>query len=406
MGKKVIRLTEADIEKIVQKVLSEQPLNDNLVLEQLNDRITSFMEEKQTEIFNDNRFIQPVAGQDGLPSVEITDKEGNVVFNKPFDRNTGVATVNRKFDLGTVKLSEYYDEIIGNNNNFKTLISLHPEIKEQMNNMVIPFIMYPYSSDASFKIFEYNKRKRKKRNQRRRELKSSDRFSAFDVRVPLKQFFDNTPMAWGRRNFFYEIEMGSIALNLGSVGILHFGDNGEKVKLSGDTDFAEGKVKLDLVDMFDYDTIDFKDQTKFDNALNKFKTELNSGLKKLTGLKDWLQKQNLIVYGYASQDANPDDKVSGGYDPCKGSGLRKDYNVCLSKARAEKVASELQKVFNEAGVQVTIKHQGNGETTKFKADDGSVGNGWSDGKKDDEKNLSPNRRVIFNIPKYTEVTRN
>ena len=73
----------------------------------------------------------------------------------------------------------------------------------------------------------------------------------------------------------------------------------------------------------------------------------------------------------------------------------------LSNARAEKVASELQKVFDDVGVQVTIKHQGAGETTKF-----SDGNGWSDKQKDTEEQLSPNRRVLFNIPKYTEVIRN
>ena len=120
MAKRVIRLTEADIEKLVQKVLNEQPLNETLVLEQLNDTIQSFMYEKQKEIFNDSLFIRLVI-EGGTPYVVINNKEREEVYKKAFN-GQGMIPINRSFVLADKKLSDYYDDIIGDNNNFKTRV--------------------------------------------------------------------------------------------------------------------------------------------------------------------------------------------------------------------------------------------------------------------------------------------
>lgn len=400
MVKKVIRLTEADLQKLVQKVLSEQPMNDNLVLDELNDRIQSFIAEKQSEIFNESAFIRLVVEGNTL-YVVITNKDRKEVYKKAFN-NQNMIPINGSFVIADEKLSNYYDEIIGGNSNFETLISLHPEIKDQMDKMKISLGIVPLRGEGtpSFK-FDLRRNSRQNRNQ----FKEEGIYGKYGEAFPIGDVFNNAKFVYRiNRKVLGLVEMGSMQLALGRVGLVNFGDTGEDVPNTGDTSsFAEGKVKLDLVDMFDYDTINFKDENKFNEALNKFRGDLNQGLTELKGLKDWLEKQNLIVYGYASQDANPEESVQGKYGPCKGygSGLRKEYNVCLSNARAEKVASELQKVFDDVGVQVTIKHQGAGETTKF-----SDGNGWSDKQKDTEEQLSPNRRVLFNIPKYTEVIRN
>lgn len=400
MAKKVIRLTEADLQKLVQKVLSEQPMNDNLVLAELNDRIQSFIAEKQSEIFNESAFIRLVV-EGNTPYVVITNKDREEVYKKAFN-NQNIIPINGSFVIADERLSNYYDEIIGGNSNFETLISLHPEIKDQMDKMKISLGIVPLRGEGtpSFK-FDIRRNSRQNRNQ----YKEEGIYGKYGEAFPIGDVFNNAKFVNRiNRKVLGLVEMGAMQLALGRVGLVNFGDKGENIPNTGDTSsFAEGKVKLDLVDMFDYDTINFKDQTKFDDALNKFRVKLNLGLTELKGLKDWLEKQNLIVYGYASQDADPEESVQGKYGPCKGygSGLRKEYNVCLSNARAEKVASELQKVFDDAGVQVTIKHQGAGETTKF-----SDGNGWSDKQKDTEEQLSPNRRVLFNIPKYTEVIRN
>ena len=400
MAKKVIRLTEADLQKLVQKVLSEQPMNDNLVLDELNNRIQSFIAEKQSEIFNESAFIRLVVEGNTL-YVVITNKDRKEVYKKAFN-NQNMIPINGSFVIADEKLSNYYDEIIGGNSNFETLISLHPEIKDQMDKMKISLGIVPLRGEGtpSFK-FDLRRNSRQNRNQ----FKEEGIYGKYGEAFPIGDVFNNAKFVYRiNRKVLGLVEMGSMQLALGRVGLVNFGDTGEDVPNTGDTSsFAEGKVKLDLVDMFDYDTINFKDENKFNEALNKFRGDLNQGLTELKGLKDWLEKQNLIVYGYASQDANPEESVQGKYGPCKGygSGLRKEYNVCLSNARAEKVASELQKVFDDVGVQVTIKHQGAGETTKF-----SDGNGWSDKQKDTEEQLSPNRRVLFNIPKYTEVIRN
>lgn len=400
MAKKVIRLTEADLQKLVQKVLSEQPMNDNLVLAELNDRIQSFIAEKQSEIFNESAFIRLVV-EGNTPYVVITNKDREEVYKKAFN-NQNIIPINGSFVIADERLSNYYDEIIGGNSNFETLISLHPEIKDQMDKMKISLGIVPLRGEGtpSFK-FDIRRNSRQNRNQ----YKEEGIYGKYGEAFPIGDVFNNAKFVNRiNRKVLGLVEMGAMQLALGRVGLVNFGDKGENVPNTGDTSsFAEGKVKLDLVDMFDYDTINFKDETKFNQALSVFNEKLNNGLTDLKGLKDWLEKQNLIVYGYASQDADPEESVQGKYGPCKGygSGLRKEYNVCLSNARAEKVASELQKVFDDAGVQVTIKHQGAGETTKF-----SDGNGWSDKQKDTEEQLSPNRRVLFNIPKYTEVIRN
>lgn len=400
MAKKVIRLTEADLQKLVQKVLSEQPMNDNLVLAELNDRIQSFIAEKQSEIFNESAFIRLVV-EGNTPYVVITNKDREEVYKKAFN-NQNIIPINGSFVIADERLSNYYDEIIGGNSNFETLISSHPEIKEQMDKMKISLGIVPLRGEGtpSFK-FDIRRNSRQNRNQ----YKEEGIYGKYGEAFPIGDVFNNAKFVNRiNRKVLGLVEMGAMQLALGRVGLVNFGDTGEDVPNTGDTSsFAEGKVKLDLVDMFDYDTINFKDENKFNEALNKFREDLNQGLDRFKGLKDFLEKQNLIVYGYASQDADPEESIQGKYGPCKGygSGLRKEYNVCLSNARAEKVASELQKVFDDAGVQVTIKHQGAGETTKF-----SDGNGWSDKQKDTEEQLSPNRRVLFNIPKYTEVTRN
>ena len=408
MGKKVIRLTEADIEKIVKKIISEQGMNDTEVLNELNKKIQSFMKEKQKEIFNENLFIQPVAGPNGNPNIEITDKEGNVTFNKPFlyyQDKGNLVIVKRPFDLGSVELKNYYDEIIGNNSNFKKLISLHPEIKDQMDNMKISLLMGPLKNIdgiPSFKLFQYDKsnasRKGKKSiNARRKKLKSNDKFWGFNTKIPLMDFFNGHPMAWGRNRFFIEIEMGSIGLYLDEVGLVNFGDEGETVT----PEFASENIKLDLVDVFKFDTIDMNDPSGYQEVLVKFKSDLNDGLTGLKGFKEFLQKQNLVVNGFASRDNDPNEKVQGKFSGCRGygDGTRGQYNLCLSEERAKKVAEDLQEIFNSFGINVTIKSKGHGETSKF-------GPAWSKEKPTKPKDTQPNRRITFNIPKYTETIRN
>lgn len=162
-------------------------------------------------------------------------------------------------------------------------------------------------------------------------------------------------------------------------------------------DFAPEKIKLDLVDVFEFDTIDMKDPAGYQEVLNKFKQDLIIGLKDMTGLKEFLEKQNLVVKGYASRDNDPNETVQGKFGGCKGygDGTRGQYNLCLSEKRAEKVAQDLQKIFDSLQVNVDIKSKGFGESGKF-------GPAWSKDNPTNPKDTQPNRRVTFNIPKYSE----
>jgi outer membrane protein OmpA-like peptidoglycan-associated protein len=163
-------------------------------------------------------------------------------------------------------------------------------------------------------------------------------------------------------------------------------------------EFATETIKLDLVDVFKFDSIDMNDPSGYQEILNKFKEDLSEVVKVFDGLKGFLEKQNLEVNGYASRDNDPNEKVQGKFSGCRGygDGSRGQYNLCLSEARAKKVAEDLQKIFDSLNINVDIKSKGYGETDKF-------GPAWSKEKPTEPKDTQANRRITFNIPEYTET---
>ena len=388
MGKKTIRLTEADIEKLVQKVLSEQGMNDTEVLNDLNDRIQLFVAQKQNEIFNNSAFIRLVF-EGNTPYVVITNKDKEEVYKKAFN-NQGLIPINGSFVIADEKLSDYYDEIVANNSNFQNLISKHPEIKEQMDKMIIKVGIRPLRGSGR-PSFVFNTLNNNGKN--RKEFKSKGVYGNYGYAFPIGEVFMNAKFA-NRLNkkILGLVEMGGMELALGRVGMVNFSrDN------TNTPDFASQNIKLDLVDVFEFDTIDMKDPSGYQEVLNKFKEDLVNGLKRMTGLKEFLEKQNLVVKGYASRDNDPNETVQGKFGGCKGygDGTRGQYNLCLSEKRAEKVAQDLQKIFDSLQVNVDIKSKGFGESGKF-------GPAWSKDNPTNPKDTQPNRRITFNIPKYSE----
>ena len=391
MAKKVIRLTEADIEKMVQKVLAEQAMNDTEVLNDLNDRIQLFIRQKQNEIFNNSASITLVREGNNVESlyVVITNKDGKITYRKA-PNSQGIIPINGAFVIGNEKLSDYYEEIVGNNSNFKKLISKHPEIKQQMDEMIIKVGIRPITG-AGRPSFIINYRNNNGKN--RKEYEGRGIYVNPGESVPMGNVFNNQHFA-GRINkkILGIVEIGAMELALGRVGLVNFSN--EKTKSD---DLASENIKLDLVDVFEFDTIDMKDPSGYEQVLKKFKSDLNNGLTGLKNFKDFLESQNLVVKGFASRDNDPTEQVQGKFSGCKGygDGSRGQYNLCLSEKRAEKVAQDLQEIFDSLKVNVNIKSKGFGETSKF-------GPAWTKENPTKPEDTQGNRRVTFNIPKYSE----
>ena len=113
---------------------------------------------------------------------------------------------------------------------------------------------------------------------------------------------------------------------------------------------------------------------------------------------DILKKSPINVLAYASIDGESNAIDHGTYLDCRGygNGTRGQYNLCLSQARADKIAKILNKALPEIGNFVGI---GKGETKNF-------GPGWTKEKHTTNTETLPNRKfevilptVTLNIPK-------
>jgi len=389
MGKRVIRLTEADIENIVKKVISEQ--TEEVLVNRLNDKIKSVMVKNQNEILSDVKVEVDQNGDNLVLRFAAENERPFIIQLRPQSRGlySKSGTLNR--DIPSIPLSNFYDEIWEGDEDLKRYYQENENIKKQMDDLKVPIRMYS-DPRVELKIFVI---KNNRKNRGDKYVRGGQTNLGF--------FFSNAGAKFGvSSDIILETEVGGLAINLGEVNILPPQvDPSEPIQ----PEVATEKIKLDLIDVFEYDSIKMKDPSGYQEILNKFKNDLSQGLKRMVGFKEFLEKQTLVVNGYASQDDDPAANIGGKLPACSKyvKGPRSEYNKCLSQKRAQKVANDLQEIFNSLGVKSNIKSVGHGETHEF------GGEGWDPEKKktlDSKEQLSSNRRVIFNIPKYTETTRN
>jgi len=131
------------------------------------------------------------------------------------------------------------------------------------------------------------------------------------------------------------------------------------------------EFKFSVTDPFEFDKADITQ-----SAAASIKDELNKIyiLKQKGVLKQYVQKKlngkQIIVNAFSSIDANPEEIGGGKFPKCStrknGSptGLRKDYNLCLSQARAEAVVKHLQENYSDLFGKVKLKAVGRGENNK------------------------------------------
>jgi outer membrane protein OmpA-like peptidoglycan-associated protein len=147
-------------------------------------------------------------------------------------------------------------------------------------------------------------------------------------------------------------------------------------------------VSLDITEPFVFDKTELtpEAQTKID----KFITDLNGYLKTYPKYSKFLLQNVPLVIGYSSRDKDSNDPVIGKLPACQSSKTIGDYNLCLSKERANVIA----KIIKEK-TGVTMNPIGKGETTEF-------GPGWTKEKSTTPGQTQPNRRFLIKVKDYTE----
>lgn len=147
-------------------------------------------------------------------------------------------------------------------------------------------------------------------------------------------------------------------------------------------------INFELVDVFDYDSTDVKDPESYQNSINDLIVSINTAYKQSKEKDKFIKELNgYKIVGYASQDNDPKENKIGKLDSCQKTKTRGEYNQCLSEKRAEKVVNDINEKLSSLGIN--FKSEGMGETTQF------GGNGWSDGKQDDDIDLSKNRKIVL-----------
>jgi hypothetical protein len=155
------------------------------------------------------------------------------------------------------------------------------------------------------------------------------------------------------------------------------------------------RLTLNLEDIFKFDTIDFEN-SEAEVKINDFAKEIQNEIEKHG--ESFRRQMNAKlarnpILGYASIDGDPEGEVpqGSGYVPCSGQ-KRKDYNKCLSKARAKKVADMLNDKFSNDEM-INFKHKGMGETDRF-----DKGKKWPDYKSNE---TGANRRIVLDLGNFT-----
>lgn len=112
-----------------------------------------------------------------------------------------------------------------------------------------------------------------------------------------------------------------------------------------------------------------------------------------------LKGKTITVYAYASIDQNPEEVMTGGYTDCnKPNQKRKDYNLCLSQARANNVITKLKELlpdFFSETAGITFTPVGKGETIQF------ANKKWPTAK--DKNETLPNRRYTIVLPTFSKT---
>jgi outer membrane protein OmpA-like peptidoglycan-associated protein len=145
----------------------------------------------------------------------------------------------------------------------------------------------------------------------------------------------------------------------------------------------EKSFVLDITSPFIFDSIELTNEAK--PIFDKFIQDIKNNYQGVTA--------NVEVITSSSVDGDPNKIIRGAYGPCQNSGTRREYDLCLSEKRAEKIVNDLK---NGVGIPtLTFTPKGVGQTTSY-------GPGWTKEKPTKVSQTAPNRRLIIKLPQITK----
>lgn len=364
MAKRIVRLTEADIENIVKKVISEQQ----------------------------NNIIACPSG--GVFKIEGSDlKWANNENDKFYTIWQVGAKPTFKYENNRPEADgflELQNDIFGKSNMFNTFRSaniLPSQYNWRENDKAKVFF---YSLDENGNIHGDVATVISVKNE---TLKSADilgRILALDEDFNLPERSKDDMIIWGETYVRVKRNVNLIAVR----------SLGPKYRLisppTPPTPPEKIKLPLDLKDVFKFSSIEFENPAQAEAKINEFIKSINDYKDQYGDL--FRRRLNAKLYrnpilGYASIDGKSDGDVpeGKGYVPCSGQ-KRKDYNQCLSEARAKKVADILNKAFSDDNM-INFKYKGMGETDEF-----DKGKKWPDYKYEE---TGANRRIVLDLGDFT-----
>jgi len=277
------------------------------------------------------------------------------------------------FSAATIPLASFAAEI-EKIPEYKAMVEKHPEIQSQIQaGKAFSQLYADKVHQGYFKltiVTELEDRKEEK--------------LAVDVKqpYPLGEFFANNKVIFRLTPEFYGIlESGSLMADIVAPRI-----SVNPPKQQAMT--APVNVEtMALADVFEFGGVNFKDEARTNQRIQEFVQQMKGYVDMYgTPFIEHIKRQNPTVYGYASMDGDPNQKIQGNYQPCAANGTRAEYDMCLSTERAKAIAEILNQSLPE--MDGAFQSKGMGETTKW-------GPGWTAENPTIPEQTAPNRRYLL-----------
>ena len=292
-------------------------------------------------------------------------------------------------------ISLFKEELLNSDRCFRLLYDRYDTIKNQINGEKISMklISDGYEGEGKFgvnldieNISRQLKKGFKKGTSRFVDFNNANLLD-FDYRggffIKLNEkVFGNITSNWGVKLIDISLSDGSLPSDWGEPDgtptkcICNDVETGEQIEYPCDGELPERCKDGGTPIAFDF-VVEANKNFAFDDAIltdeakgiikQKIEEEWNGiPQNRKDGYLDFIKDKKIDVNAYASIDALSNFKVSGTYKPCIKTGqLRKDYNKCLSQARAEAVVEYLKTIADGTFKDINFVANGMGETNQF-----------------------------------------